>query len=113
MDNTQMDNTHVNGVTLIALERARQQREEGYTREKDAHNPDGVLSLAAIAYAAPANEQLYLHRLTKRGVAFTDPFPWDPLYDKRGKHNRLRRLQIAGALIAAEMDLLLFRGETL
>jgi hypothetical protein len=44
----------------------------------------------------------------ERGVyiLFADPCPesWAPEYDKRGKHDRLRRLEIAGALIAAEID---------
>jgi len=54
------------------------------------------------------------------GISFVDPWPWFdevevtrygdglttqvPAWDKRKKHNKLRRLVIAGALIAAEID---------
>ena len=37
----------------------------------------------------------------------TPYWPWDKSYNKRHKHNRIRQLEIAGALIAAEIDRLL------
>jgi hypothetical protein len=33
-----------------------------------------------------------------------DAWPWSRNWDKRDKHSRTRRLEIAGALIAAEID---------
>lgn len=93
------------GVKLIARERERQIEEEGWTREHDAAYPDGSLSRAAICYATDA--PIYHKVLTKAGIHFTDPWPWSSVHDKRHKHDRKRRLVIAGALIAAELDRLM------
>lgn len=38
------------------------------------------------------------------GVMFVDPWPWPMSFDNRQQHDQLRRLVIAGALIAAEID---------
>ena len=99
----------MNGVDMILEERLRQQQQEGYSIKKDANAGDGILAMAACCYAAP--EPLYFYRLTLKGMVFGDPFPWAPVFDKRKIHSRLRKLQIAGALIAAEIDQLLAKGE--
>ncbi len=36
-----------------------------------------------------------------------DPWPFEKELDKRLKHNRIKKLAIAGALVAAELDRLL------
>jgi hypothetical protein len=97
------------GVELIAAERERQVSVEGWTPEHDAEHTDGQMAMAAACYATP--KQLY-EKIVKPGtdqepyVLFSDPWPWDEEWDKRMRatHNRIRRLQIAGALIAAEID---------
>lgn len=116
------------GVKRIAAERQRQIQEEGYDVEHDRDHANGELALAASLYASP--EKLYRframhdpHVIQLKGDGTTisqatltvdcarqvaeDPWPWDSRYDKRAKHSRIRRLEIAGALIAAELDRLL------
>ena len=60
--------------------------------------------MVATCYAAP--ERIFVVRENPKGLFFIDPWPakWSAAWDKRSKHNRLRRLTIAGALIAAEID---------
>ena len=60
--------------------------------------------MAAACYAAPA--QIFVEM-----SEYVDAWPWEPQFDKRGKHSRIRCLTIAGALIAAEIDRLKRAGE--
>lgn len=107
------------GIELIAEERQRQIKKEGWTAEHDDQHTAGELSVAAALYAAPI--PLFAKRQSRNNVDFYDPWPWYdqvnydryndggvnipvPAWDKRKKHNRMRRLVIAGALIAAEID---------
>jgi hypothetical protein len=94
------------GIRRIAAERLRHFTEEGWSAAHDAGHVHGELSLVACCYAAP--RPIYIMEQAERGiyVLFADPWPesWAPEHDKRGKHDRLRRLEIAGALIAAEID---------
>jgi hypothetical protein len=106
------------GATLIAEERQRQIEVEGWTPEHDAQHNKGELALVAALYATPIT--LYELKKTSDGVLYKDPWPWfdtieQPRYndgstyqvkawDKRKIHNKLRKLVIAGALIAAEID---------
>lgn len=84
------------GAALIADERARQMNKEGWTPEHDDEHIYGELSAAAACYAvAPIDPK---HRDGR------SMWPWDPEWDKRAKHPRLKRLVVAGALIAAEID---------
>lgn len=83
------------GADLIAAERQRQMVKEGWTPEHDAEHMSGELAWAAVCYAAP--KSVYVD-----GGA--EPWPWAKEWDKRDKHDRQRRLVIAGALIAAEID---------
>lgn len=92
----------MDGMGLIGQERLRQIIEEDYTAEHDREHLDGDLSAAAVCYAAP--EPIFVKREDGRGIQFNDPWPWDISWDKRDKHDRVRRLVIAGALIAAEID---------
>jgi hypothetical protein len=106
------------GAELIAAERERQVAREGWSAQHDAGHSAGELAMAAACYAAP--EPIFVHREAEQAwlsgndggrgdrqlyaEGYYDPWPWDAGWDKREKHDRLRRLVIAGALIAAEID---------
>ena len=106
------------GTELITQERQRQIDVEGWSTEHDSQHTEGELALVAALYATP--EPLYAKRESGSGISFVDPWPWyDTVeitryndgstmqvkaWDKRRKHNKLRKLVIAGALIAAEID---------
>lgn len=77
------------GVLLIADERARQIRTEGWTAEHDDEHTHGELAQAAVAYAGASTHWPW------------SPEAWKPTGD------RVRDLVKAGALIAAELDRLL------
>ena len=103
------------GTDLIVAERRRQIEKEGWTAEHDDEHDGGELAWAAVCYAAP--DMVYAAdniEADETGVdlRLRDPWPWDETWDKRKKHGRknrgrIRQLQIAGALIAAELDRLL------
>lgn len=99
------------GAEMIAAERKRQIEVEGWDAKHDDGHSHGGLSEAAICYAA--------NRIAEGGpfegrirvgapdicTAYAKPvWPWSPESDKREKHDRIRSLTIAGALIAAEID---------
>jgi hypothetical protein len=99
------------GIELITDERKRQIEVEGWTPEHDRQHTRGELALVAALYATP---------ITLVNSHGDDPWPWwdeqsyeghygpvpmkIPAWDKRKKHSQLRKLVIAGALIAAEID---------
>jgi hypothetical protein len=91
----------VTGVSLIARERARQVVVEGWSAEHDAQHMNGELSIAAACYAVEGTSAAVFGGPGKE--LEDDAWPWED-WDKRSKHNRLKRLAIAGALIAAEID---------
>ena len=101
----------MNGVELIAYERKRQIDEEGWDEEHDDEHDAGELAIVAACYAAAGDEDVHVLRF---GVdtrdshlpAIIDAWPesWDPKCDKRKQQSHRRRLMIAGALIAAELD---------
>ncbi len=101
------------GAQLIALERRRQIERLGWTESHDGRHDDAELVRHAVAYlGAAALQTFYVSIPAKRGTCFVDPFPWDAHYDKRpcgplSIEQRLRLLEKAGALIAAEIDRLL------
>jgi len=85
----------VDGAAAITAERERQLTEEGYTLGHDLeNNKAGELALAACYYAHPDAGEA--------GKCF--PRNWDYRHGKRGAFSMLRRLAVAGALIAAEYD---------
>jgi hypothetical protein len=89
------------GIELIAEERQRQIEKEGWTPEHDAHHDTGDLALAAAAYASA---ELY-RRTTSEGYDNTPHiWPFERKWWKPTPENRIRELQKAGALIAAEID---------
>ena len=116
----------MNGAKLIAAERERQIKREGWTAEHDDEHSKGEMAIAAACYASPkplfVHEKRMVQMNSSRGADencyvydrrlvedYFDPWPWDE--DKRNKHDRLRQLVIAGALIAAEIDRLQRLGE--
>ncbi|MEN4449172.1 MAG: hypothetical protein EKK51_21160 [Mycolicibacterium sp.] len=96
--------TNISGVDAIAAERARQQTDEGYTREYDAHLRPQVLIDAALAYTVQAQDQL--SAADGQGVGADSPesyWPWE-LDSFRPNDDELRSLAKAGALLAAAYD---------
>jgi hypothetical protein len=105
----------VTGIERIAAERARQIAKEGWTPEHDDDHDLGELALVGALYATPVRLFEKLEN-PNGGVAMLDPWPdtWDRKWDKRGPRRltgprRIRELEKAGALIAAEIDRLLRR----
>jgi len=91
-------------LKLIEDERKRQIEKEGWTAEHDDSHRCGQLAKAAAMYAWP-DKTLKEISISPRNLDVTmfDPWPWSQKWDKRDKHGRIRCLQIAGALIVAEI----------
>lgn len=90
----------MSGIARISAERARQIGGEGWSAAHDDEHAEGEMAWAAVCYAAPGK----VYRVASGPY---DPWPWERHWDKRTKHDRIRQLTIAGALIAAEIDRLL------
>lgn len=107
----------LSGAERIAAERARQIAEEGYTAAHDDAGGGNDIAMAAACYAAP--EPIFVRRDYAAETTFHDPWPWKAQFDKRPydgnvlalakatRAQRIRLLEKAGALIAAEIDRLL------
>lgn len=96
------------GVERIAAERRRQIEVEGWTPEHDDKHVHGQLAQAASCYAVATVPHYAGH--------YPVQWPWSPRWDKRpgpssDVFGRIRALEKAGALIAAEIDRLLRRSE--
>lgn len=92
---------HVNtGAKLILAERNRQVFVEGYKPENDLEYGQDEIPQAAIVYIASS---------AKYELASEVPWPWDAGYFK--PTTPIRNLVKAGALIAAEIDRRLNKGE--
>lgn len=85
------------GIELIAEERQRQIEKEGWTPEHDDNHANGELAIAASCYAFPNYD-------TDAQVQSVLRFPWENDWWKPTPDDRIRELQKAGALIAAEID---------
>lgn len=110
----------LSGAGRIAAERRRQVEAEGWTPEHDDGHEHGELAWAAVCYAAPEPVRGPVWRPCNcrsagecnhiRGIkTWGDPWPWSAEWDKRPQANeplpaRIRALEKAGALIAAEID---------
>jgi hypothetical protein len=112
------------GAVLIAEERLRQLRDEGFDADHDDRHCNGELAAGAIAYASRMPTYERCSKATEPDqVVFRDPWPWDTCWDNRSKvrglradlapngkplpdrvRMRIRDLVKAGALIAAEID---------
>lgn len=100
------------GTDRITAERERQLTEEGWTAERDHKYRWGILAMAGAAYALPGylREQHILERTIRQII-----WPWDEEWWKPDHHTtggnvaegRVRELEKAGALIAAEIDKIL------
>ena len=91
------------GIELIAKERERQlakkpEGEEWTSDHDDNHAHAEAMACAAAVYAMPAK----LRTRRKRGL-----WKWAREWYKPTPHDRIRELEKAGALIAAEIDRLL------
>lgn len=85
------------GVELIAEERQRQIKSEGYDSNHDDEHDGAELAFAGAAYALPDFAKTkYFNR--------THLWPWDKKWWKPTPDDRIRELTKAGALIAAEID---------
>jgi hypothetical protein len=108
MANPEWDNYKTKtGIDLIAAERERQIKEEGWTPEHDAEHIEEELAWAAVHYAAPDGAEV--HRVFSRLGTSRPAFPdtWDKKWDKKRRDGRIRDLARAGALMAAEIDRIL------
>jgi len=98
------------GIELITEERKRQIEKEGWTPEHDAEHVNDELAIAAACYAAPSNLLKYKPDGFFGVGNFRVPefWPWSDEWYKPAadlkKESRIRELQKAGALIAAEID---------
>ena len=98
----------MSGVERIAAERARQVERFGATGEWDVNHDQDELARAAAAYALPAwFRDQPIFRVALRRFIWPDGYngqrwDWSPSPD-----DRIRELEKAGALIAAEIDRLL------
>jgi len=86
------------GVEIIAEERQRHSKVEGWTPENDDAYVFNQLANAAIAYATPPEQR------GGGGVSVPECWPWDLNWWKPTPENRVKELAKAGALIAAEID---------
>lgn len=93
------------GAEMIAAERQRQKSGEGWTSAHDEQHAKGELVDAAICYATNTDAHDGFVRTGDTEYDYFAPlWPWSDSWDKRSKHDQLRSLTIAGALIAAEID---------
>lgn len=90
------------GIDLITEERKRQIEEEFYDSNNDDMHTNGELAAAAATYALPQDEYQY-NGLMRKSIFW----PWKIMWFKPEPESRVRELQKAGALIAAEIDRLL------
>ncbi|MDL2315616.1 hypothetical protein LJC59_00840 [Desulfovibrio sp. OttesenSCG-928-A18] len=109
------------GAERIAVERERQIEKEGWNAEHDAQHTGGELALAAVYYAMPEvifteagakvirwHDGKYTNIVRDSGYIIPDDIDRQIGWNlNRDKKTRLRQLEIAGALIAAEIDRLL------
>lgn len=89
----------------VLAERRRQVEGEEWSAEHDDAHTDGSLARAAACYAFPGLNLFEAWSYRDR-ISVRDAWParWSDYWDKRQKHDRRRRLVIAGALILAEID---------
>lgn len=87
------------GVELIAEERKRHIKVKGYTANFDAGHTQDELAILAMLYACPSR-----CRATLSPRSWFKAINWNFSWWNPVPNNRIRELQKAGALIAAEID---------
>lgn len=106
----------MDGAERIAAERNRQIEEEGYSPDHDRSHTNGALSAAVAAYAAPypiyhltVAEGRDLDGVQHGTMNWHEPWPggWERPARAITPADRIRELEKAGALIAAEIDRML------
>lgn len=90
--------TATTGTYMIAVERERQIKDEGYDAEHDHVHAPMTLARAAVSYILCNDEK-------KRKIAKNTYWPWEDMYYK--PLDMKRNLVRAGALVAAAIDRLL------
>jgi len=95
------------GIQLITEERQRQIEVEGFAPEHDLGYVDDELAYAAVCYAIPGDNRIYVGDKPELWP-FLEKY-WKPAkcefsHDRNYISERIRELQKAGALIAAEID---------
>lgn len=93
-----MDARDTIGINLIICERQGHFDREGFTLERDDIYVSEALAAAASCYATPK----HLRPFPVRDGQAPLLWPWDKQWWRPG--DRIRELQKAGALIAAELD---------
>jgi len=100
----------MSGIERIAAERKRQIEEEGFTAERDDFENDREqLAKAAACYALP--DFYRFHDVDSGDISpvalWEHLWPWEMKWWKPTPENRIRELEKAGVLIAAEIDRLI------
>jgi hypothetical protein len=100
-----MEEKPKSGVDLIAAERTRQIKKEGYGADHDQDHDNGELAKAAACYANPIFNQQQHHVGALLGEKAVPEFwPFEKGWWKPTPEDRVKELAKAGALIAAEID---------
>lgn len=109
------------GIELIAEEVKQVSLMNKWNYENDEDYGHGELAAAAACYAANSilkdrKDKQFVRFQVKEKITeeygfpvysetdYVDGWPWADEYDNRSKHNSLKSLIVAGALIAAEID---------
>ena len=102
----------MNGIERIAKERQRQIDKEGFSAAHDDGHKAGEIATAAACYAAGGHIYKLWTAGEEHGFNFVEMWPWSEDWDGRRKFDRVRQLEIAGALCAAEIDRLIRKTES-
>jgi hypothetical protein len=92
------------GYELVTRERIRQITQERFNAYHDDDHSDGSLALVAALYALADTQWSVKDKAQPPEYEDAWPDSWGSEWDKRAKHDPMRRLVIAGALICAEID---------
>jgi hypothetical protein len=94
------------GIERIAAERKRQIEEEGWTAEHDDEHDGGELAKAAACYALGEGSAIVGNNAVIIDLVKI-LWPWEWKWWSPTPEKRIRELEKAGALAAAEIDRLL------
>lgn len=107
-----MNDDYLSGADRIARERMRQQVEEGRHVIADVAYAPGTLAMASLCYTLIAASSPEMRRQLRPAIPFSGHWPWPEDAWKPSMTDshldRVRELEKAGALIAAQIDAFLF-----